>query len=87
MSNSNPFGNPFGENPFKFPRRAPGEVRKIGPLGLTIISLVVLSVILVSLSGFYADLLWFRSVDFVTVWKKVLFTKAELFILFGLLTS
>ena len=87
MSNSNPFGNPFGENPFKFPRRAPGEIRKIGPLGLTIISLVVLSVILVSLSGFYADLLWFRSVDFVTVWKKVLFTKAELFILFGLLTS
>ena len=87
MSNSNPFGNPFGENPFKFPRRAPGEARRIGPLGLTIISLVVLSVILVSLSGFYADLLWFRSVDFVTVWKKVLFTKAELFILFGLLTS
>ena len=87
MSNSNPFGNPFGENPFKFPRRAPGEGRRIGPLGLTIISLVVLSVILVSLSGFYADLLWFRSVDFVTVWKKVLFTKAELFILFGLLTS
>ena len=87
MSNSNPFGNPFGENPFKLPRRAPGEARRIGPLGLTIISLVVLSVILLSLSGFYADLLWFRSVDFVTVWKKVLFTKAELFILFGLLTS
>ena len=79
--------NPFGENPFKFPRRNPGERRKIGPLGLTLISLVVISIILVSLSGFYADLLWFRSVNFVSVWRKVLFTKAELFILFGVITS
>ena len=79
--------NPFGENPFKFPRRTPGERRKIGPLGLTIITLIVLSVILISLSGFYADLLWFRSVNFVNVWRKVLFTKAELFIIFGVLTS
>ena len=69
--------NPFGENPFKFPRRTPGERRKIGPLGLTVITLIVLSIILISLSGFYADLLWFRSVNFVNVWRKVLFTKAE----------
>ena len=79
--------NPFGENPFKFPRRTPGERRKIGPLGLTVITLIVLSIILISLSGFYADLLWFRSVNFVNVWRKVLFTKAELFIIFGVLTS
>ncbi len=83
--------NPFGENPFKFPRRNtganPGEIKKPGPLALTIIALAVIGVILVSLSGFYADLLWFRSVDFVNVWKKVLFTKAELFIFFGVVTS
>jgi uncharacterized protein len=85
---NNPFGgNPFGGNPFKFPRRTPGSPRRIGPLGLTIISLFVIGIVLISLSGFYADLLWFRSVDFVNVWKKVLFTKAELFIFFGLVTS
>ena len=50
--------NPFGENPFKFPRRNPGERRKLGPLGKTLIALVVLAVVLISLSGFYADLLY-----------------------------
>ena len=79
--------NPFGENPFKFPRRNPGERRKLGPLGKTLIALVVLAVVLISLSGFYADLLWYRSVNFVNVWRTVLFTKAELFIGFGLITS
>jgi uncharacterized membrane protein (UPF0182 family) len=79
--------NPFGENPFKFPQRNRGERKPIGPLGLTVIALVVISIVLVSLSGFYADLLWFRSVNFVSVWRKVLFTKAELFIIFGLITA
>jgi hypothetical protein len=50
--------NPFGENPFKFPQRNRGPRKPIGPLGLTIIALVVISIVLVSLSGFYADLLW-----------------------------
>jgi hypothetical protein len=42
---------------------------------------------LVGLSGFYADLLWFRSVDFQSVWSTVLVTKVGLFIFFGLITS
>ena len=40
-----------------------------------------------ALSGFYADMLWFRSVHFSSVWRTVLFTKGELFIGFGLITS
>jgi uncharacterized membrane protein (UPF0182 family) len=43
--------------------------------------------VLVGLSGFYADFLWFRSVDFQTVWSTVLITKISLFIFFGLITS
>ena len=79
--------NPFGENPFKFPRRNPGERRKIGPLGLTFVALAIVAIILVSLSSFYADLLWFRSVGYVNVWRTVLFTKAELFFGFGIITA
>jgi uncharacterized membrane protein (UPF0182 family) len=80
--------NPFGENPFKFPRRTPGNrPGKPGPLFFTIIALAIVVIALVSLSGFYADLLWFRSVDYVGVWKKVLFTKAELFGAFGIITA
>ena len=77
-------GNPFSgssgpQNPMR-PKRP-------GPLALTIIALVILGGIMISLSGFYADLLWFRSVDFVSVWSTVLTTKISLFILFGLITS
>ncbi len=43
--------------------------------------------VLVSLSGFYADWLWFKSVDFTSVWKTTLVTKALLFVVFGALTS
>jgi len=77
-------GNPFSgssgpQNPMR-PKRP-------GPLALTIIALVILGGIMISLSGFYADLLWFRSVDFVSVWSTVLTTKISLFIIFGLITS
>ena len=44
-------------------------------------------VIFFSLSSFYADLLWFRSVKFTEVWRTTLFTKIELFILFGIVSS
>ena len=57
------------------------------PLTLTIIILVVLSGVLLSLSGFYADWLWFKSVDFTSVWTTVLTTKIFLFVVAGLLTS
>jgi uncharacterized protein len=56
-------------------------------LPLTISILVVLGVIAVSLSGFYADFLWFRSVDFLEVWQTTLFTRATLFAITGGLTA
>jgi uncharacterized membrane protein (UPF0182 family) len=61
--------------------------RKFGPLAWTIATLVILGIILISLSGVYADLLWFKSVNFSKVWFTVLQTKAILFLGFGLLTS
>ena len=57
------------------------------PLFWTVLTLVVAAIILVSLSGFYVDLLWYRSVHFTSVWRTVLFTKAYLFVGFGLVTS
>lgn len=57
------------------------------PLILTIVILVVLSGFLLSLSGFYADWLWFKSVDFTSVWTTVLTTKVFLFVIAGFLTS
>jgi uncharacterized membrane protein (UPF0182 family) len=77
---NNPFNNgrPAGEG-----QRRPG----ISPVGLVLIVLVVIIAILVSLTGFYTDLLWFRSVDFTKVWRTTLTTKVELFIGFGLITS
>ncbi len=85
----------FGDNPdnpfrnFRFPsRNSNGGARpKIGALPLTVIILTILAVILVSLSGFYADFLWFRSVDFSQVWTTLLTTRITLFFIFGLLTS
>ncbi len=86
--NNNPFGGSgFGGNfPNPFANRGPGK-RRVSPLTITAIVLFVLSSILISSSGFYADLLWFRSVDFVNVWQTTLFTKIFLFIVFGLVTS
>jgi uncharacterized membrane protein (UPF0182 family) len=83
----------FGDNPdnpfrnFRIPGRNPQGSRKIGPLPITIIVLSVLAVILVSLSGFYADFLWFKSVEFSAVWTTLLTTKASLFFIFGVLTA
>ena len=66
---------------------APRANRRRGPLPLTITILVLLSIALVSMSGFYADWLWFNSVSFTKVWQTTLFTKAWLFVLFGFVTS
>jgi uncharacterized membrane protein (UPF0182 family) len=49
--------------------------------------LTVLAVVLVSLSGFYVDYLWFKSVEYSEVWTKLLTTRASLFVIFGLFTS
>ena len=63
------------------------KARGRSPLGLTIGILVVLSGALLSLSGFYADWLWYKSVQFTSVWTTVLSTKVILFVAAGLLTS
>jgi uncharacterized membrane protein (UPF0182 family) len=57
------------------------------PLTLTIGALVILGVLFTSLSGFYADWLWFKSVDFTSTWSTILGTKALLFVATGLFTA
>lgn len=61
--------------------------RGISSLGYLALAAVVVIILLLSLTGFYTDLLWFRSVNFLSVWKTTLFTKFELFTFFGLVTS
>jgi uncharacterized membrane protein (UPF0182 family) len=39
------------------------------------------------MSGFYADWLWFKSVNFTSVWSTVLVTKVVLFVAAGLITA
>lgn len=83
----------FGDNPnnpfsnLNFPRRTPGERRRLGALPITVMVLTVLAVIIVSLSGFYVDYLWFRSVDYSSVWTTLLTTRVSLFLIFGAITS
>jgi uncharacterized membrane protein (UPF0182 family) len=67
--------------------RQPNLPNPRGPLVITAAIVVVALIALVSLSGFYADWLWFRSVNFTSVWKTVLTTKATLFIVSGVVTS
>ena len=78
---NNPFGGSgFGGNfPNPFANRGGGR-RRISPLTITVIVLFVLSTVLISSSGFYADFLWYRSVDYVNVWQTTLFTKIYLFL-------
>jgi len=86
--NNNPFGGSGigGNFPNPFANRGGGK-RRVSPLTITFIVIFILSSILVSLSGFYADLLWYRSVGYVDVWQTSLFTKIYLFIGFGLITA
>jgi uncharacterized membrane protein (UPF0182 family) len=81
------FSNSGFNNPFRGAGRAGGGRRRPGPLAITFIVFAVLATVLVSLSGFYTDYLWFKSVEYTTVWSTVLLTKTALFILFGLLTA
>ena len=57
------------------------------PLAITAIILVAIGVLFTALSGFYADWLWFKSVNFTSTWSTILTTKATLFVVSGLLTS
>ena len=58
-----------------------------GPLPIAIGVLVAIGVALVSVSGFYADWLWFKSVNFTSVWSTLLLTKIALFVVAGLITA
>jgi uncharacterized membrane protein (UPF0182 family) len=82
----NNFGNQFGSN---FGNQFNRDVQKIrrSPLAITLIALFIAGGILVSISSFYADLLWFRSVGYQSVWQTTLFTKATLFMVVGLITA
>ena len=57
------------------------------PLFITAGILVALGALFAYISGYYVDWLWFKSVDFTSVWSKVLTTKLELFLLVGIITS
>ncbi|CAN2220002.1 COG1615 Uncharacterized conserved protein [Candidatus Nanopelagicaceae bacterium] len=57
------------------------------PLALTIGILVIIGAAFTALSGFYADWLWFKSVNFTNTWSTILLTKATLFVITGLLTA
>ncbi len=72
-----------------FPTRPnlPRLPKRRGIMVITAGIVAVALAILASLSGFYADWLWFKSVDFTTVWKTTLFTKGLLFLVFGGVTS
>lgn len=57
------------------------------PLAITAGILVALGALFVTFSGYYIDWLWFKSVDFTSVWSKVLVTKVQLFLITGLISS
>ena len=57
------------------------------PLTLTLGILVIIGALFTALSGFYADWLWFKSVNFTSTWSTILVTKATLFVVVGLITS
>ncbi len=65
----------------------PNIPRNRRPLIITVAIVLAAILAMVSLSGFYADWLWFKSVNFTNVWRTVLTTKASLFLVFGALTS
>ena len=61
--------------------------RRPGPLPITIGALFAFGLVILSLSGFYSDWLWFKSVSFTSVWSTILVTKATLFIVAGVVTT
>jgi uncharacterized membrane protein (UPF0182 family) len=61
--------------------------RSRSPLFITAGILVALGALFTYISGYYVDWLWFKSVDFTSVWSTVLTTKLELFLLVGIVTS
>ena len=86
----NNFGNNFGSNfGNNFGNNIGREAQKIrrSPLAITLIVLFIAGGILVAISSFYADLLWFKSVGYQSVWQTTFFTKVWLFLAVGLITA
>ena len=54
--------------------------------GLSVVALIVFIVSLRGIAGFYTDYLWFNSLDFAQVWKRVVLTKVSLSLIFILFT-
>lgn len=77
--------NPQFDFAKSFGRKSGGP--RVSPLSITIGILVVAGIALISLSGFYADWLWYKSVNYTNVWSTTLLTKLYLFLGFGLITS
>lgn len=71
----------------QFPRPSFQIKGRKSPLTITIGVIVITGVLFTALSGFYADWLWFKSVDFTSTWSTILITKTTLFIVAGLVTS
>lgn len=73
--------DPFPRNPMQLSRA------KRGPLAYTIAALVILAIVFVSASGFYADFLWYKAIGYTQVWRVQLVTRGLLFLVFGLLST
>ncbi|MFE9248117.1 UPF0182 family protein [Streptomyces sp. NPDC007088] len=61
--------------------------RRVRTLLMTLGVLAVLVMAFVMFSGFWTDWLWYRSVDYSSVFTKTLWTKIGLFFVFGLLMA
>ncbi len=67
------------------PRPVAGPRRRGGALLPTLVVLGVLAIVFSIFTGIYTDLLWFRSVDYASVFSRTLGARSLLFVGFGLL--
>jgi uncharacterized protein len=80
---------------FQFPGRPrnpqnpaePRVGRSFGLGGFIVVALVLAIIGFIIFSNIYVDALWFKSVNYFSVWSKILETRIILFLLFGLLTT
>ena len=77
---------PSGESVMSDSPSAPGR-RRGGVLFPTMVILAVLVIAFSSFAGFYSDVLWFRSVNFSSVFTTQLLTRVGLFFSFGLVLA
>ena len=78
----------FDDDPEPVRRRpvAPGGPSgRSRALAITAVVMIVLFFLLSSFTGIYTDRLWFNSLDYGSVFTKILGTKVLLFVVFGVL--